>query len=181
MENDEFYWEWSERYSDSATLSGQLRYAVHRRVEDLLFPVRKVADHIGIQNQILCRFLDDAEGEHGVETPTIELLWAGLDLCIYLDTGGRKFGRESGLFTFSDQLRAAIRQCGIRSSLIAKNAAISLSVLSLFLNGKRNGLSMGAYDRLWVYLGLHIGVEAYGDSSHGTHLPPDDPDDDLPF
>jgi len=58
MENDEFYWERSEKYSDSATLSGQLRYEVRRRVEELLVPVRKVADHIGIQYQVLFRFLE---------------------------------------------------------------------------------------------------------------------------
>jgi len=55
----------------------------------------------------------------------------------------------------SDQLRAAVRNCGETRYAIAKATGIDQSTLSRFVNGER-GLSMDAMDTLGEYLGLEL-------------------------
>ena len=56
---------------------------------------------------------------------------------------------------FSDQIRAAIENCGTSRYTIAQETNLSESTLSRFMSGSR-GLSMTALDELAEYLDLEI-------------------------
>jgi cyanate lyase len=55
----------------------------------------------------------------------------------------------------SDQLRRAIKQCGLTRYEISKRTGIDNAVLCHFLHGRR-GMSLDSIDRLGVCLGLDI-------------------------
>ncbi len=56
---------------------------------------------------------------------------------------------------FSDQLRRAIRDCGMTRYAIAVRTGIDQGTLSKFMKGER-GLSLAAIDKLMDTLGLEI-------------------------
>jgi hypothetical protein len=55
----------------------------------------------------------------------------------------------------SDQLRQAVRECGVSCYRIAQETKIGEATLSRFLSGQR-GLTMKAIDTLTAYLGLSL-------------------------
>jgi len=57
---------------------------------------------------------------------------------------------------FTDQLRAAIENCGKTRYQISKDTGIAQEALSRFVNRNRDGLSMASIDTLFDYLGLKI-------------------------
>lgn len=57
--------------------------------------------------------------------------------------------------TFSDQLRRALRDCGMSRYRIAKEIGCSQTLLGLFVHGQR-GLSLPMLDKLAALLGLEI-------------------------
>ena len=57
--------------------------------------------------------------------------------------------------SFSDQLRAIVRECGIPPAEIARQTKIDKSTLSRFLSGER-GLPMATVDSLSEFLHLEI-------------------------
>jgi len=58
---------------------------------------------------------------------------------------------------FSDQVRKAIRTCGLTRYRIAKDTGVSESALSRFMAGKGN-LNLDTLDRLAELLGLSLTV-----------------------
>lgn len=56
---------------------------------------------------------------------------------------------------FSDQLRRAIRDCGMTRYAIAVRTGIDQASLSKFMTGER-GLSLAAIDKLMDAMGLEI-------------------------
>jgi transcriptional regulator with XRE-family HTH domain len=130
---------------------------------------RKLAEYAGVKFQSISRlFTADPERQAGLEGPVLESIFKCLGLCV-----GRKAGPVSlaeGVLPRSSaaQLRLVILASGIRPSRIAKEAGISKSVLSLFLSGKRDGLSLAYIERLWSYLGLKIVSYPYGFATEGT-------------
>ncbi|MCI0640724.1 MAG: helix-turn-helix domain-containing protein [Gemmataceae bacterium] len=57
--------------------------------------------------------------------------------------------------TFTDEIRDVIDTCGMTRYRIAKELAISESLLSRFMSGK-GGLSMEKLDTLAEFLGIHV-------------------------
>jgi plasmid maintenance system antidote protein VapI len=58
-------------------------------------------------------------------------------------------------FTFSDELRRAVDECGMTRYRLCKELNIAESTLSRFMSGER-GLTMKCLDRLAELLDLHI-------------------------
>ncbi len=56
---------------------------------------------------------------------------------------------------FSDEIRAAVENCGKTRYRIAKETGIAAAVLCRFVQGQV-GLSMDTLDTLAEYLGLHV-------------------------
>lgn len=56
---------------------------------------------------------------------------------------------------FSDELRAAVIDSGMKPSQICNDTGIDLGSMSKFLRGYR-GISLENVDRLADYLGLHV-------------------------
>ena len=57
--------------------------------------------------------------------------------------------------TFSEQLRRALRDCGMSRYRIAKEIGYSQTLLGLFVHGTR-GLSLPMLDKLAALLGLDV-------------------------
>jgi hypothetical protein len=160
-------------YGDS--FSGQLRGLLSPHYREFFlhgFPLQKIAYLSGTKVQSLSRF-NRAQGDQrpGLETPTIELLWAYLNLGI--KRGDTSFNSPG----FAGQLRSAIRTCGLRPAEISRATGISASVLSRFLSEWRKGLSFGAIEKIWELLDLKI-IDA---GSPAGQEGPVDGDDDMPF
>lgn len=66
----------------------------------------------------------------------------------------------------SDQLRRAIRDCGVSRYMLARESGVSQAALSLFMNGHR-GLSMTALDALGECLNLRVTVGRKPTNSKG--------------
>ena len=62
---------------------------------------------------------------------------------------------------FSDQLRQAVKGCGLTRYRIAKQIGVSESLLSRFMSGE-SGLSFAVLDRLAALIGLGVVVKAQG-------------------
>jgi transcriptional regulator with XRE-family HTH domain len=60
--------------------------------------------------------------------------------------------------TLSDQIRAAIRKCGMTRYRLAAEARVDQGALSRFINGK-SGLSIAALDRISEIIGLRVAIE----------------------
>lgn len=58
--------------------------------------------------------------------------------------------------TFTDQIRDALRQCGISRYRISREAEVSEGQMCRFLAGA--GLSMESLDKLAEYLGLEVTI-----------------------
>jgi plasmid maintenance system antidote protein VapI len=58
-------------------------------------------------------------------------------------------------FTFSDELRRAVDDCGLSRYRLCKELGIAESTLSRFMSGER-GLTMKCLDRLSELLDLHV-------------------------
>lgn len=56
---------------------------------------------------------------------------------------------------FSEQLRAALKECGQTRYQVSKQTGISQPTLSRFVNGER-GLPLKTIDQLVEYLGLEV-------------------------
>lgn len=56
---------------------------------------------------------------------------------------------------FSEQLRAALENCGQTCYVVARETGLDKATLSRFLN-RKGGLSMPALDALAAYLGWHL-------------------------
>jgi hypothetical protein len=166
--NELEYYEWCERYYGNS-FSGQLRYVLDNRG----WPLQKIAYLSRVKVQSLSRF-NRADGDQrpGLETPTIELLWAYFGLGI--ERGDTSFNSTD----FAAQLRSAIRASGIRPAEISRATGISPPVLSCFLSCRRNGLSQVAIERLWDYLGLQI---TGAGRCPGSQSMPCEGDEDMPF
>ncbi|MCC6127391.1 MAG: helix-turn-helix transcriptional regulator [Pirellulales bacterium] len=59
---------------------------------------------------------------------------------------------------FTDEIRAAIENCGITRYRIAKDTGIDAAVLCRFIHGQV-GLSMDSLDKLAEYIGFHIALD----------------------
>jgi transcriptional regulator with XRE-family HTH domain len=64
----------------------------------------------------------------------------------------------TGKKSFSDQLRDAIRDCGLTRYAIAKRSGIDQATLSRFMAAK-GGLSVEGLDRIAESIGLRLVVE----------------------
>lgn len=138
-------------YLNSNIFMGQLNYYITNN--KFGHNQRALAEICGLKSQSLSRFVSDEQGAKGLETPMLEGLWEYLNLGI---CRGSDASPGQDAVRFSEQLRAVLRASGIRPAEIAKETGIPHSVLSLFLSGKRHGLSFASIDRLWSYLGLRI-------------------------
>jgi hypothetical protein len=59
---------------------------------------------------------------------------------------------------FTDEIRAAIENCGITRYRIAKDTGIDAAALCRFIHGQV-GLSMDSLDKLAEYIGFHIELD----------------------
>jgi hypothetical protein len=71
----------------------------------------------------------------------------------------------------SDQVRRAIKDCGLTRYRIYKETGIDQASLSKFLSGER-GLSLEALDKLGELLHLEVVTHGAGDVVQPEHLPP---------
>ena len=62
---------------------------------------------------------------------------------------------------FSDQLRQAVKGCGLSRYRIAKEIGVSESLLSRFMSSE-SGLSFAVLDRLAELIGMGVVVKAKG-------------------
>ena len=69
--------------------------------------------------------------------------------------------KRSKLVTLTDQIRAALENCGETRYRVAKNSGLNEPQLCRFAAGA--GLSLQALDKLAEYLGLMIVVHGKGD------------------
>jgi hypothetical protein len=134
------------------------------------FTQRKLAEYAEVKMQTISRFVNwnDSDRHPGLEGPTLEAIFECLGLCVGRKSGPVTLAQGVPPRSFAGQLRLVIRASGIRPARIAKEASISKAVLSLFLKGKRDGLSLAYIERLWSYLGLRIVNYPGGFVTEGT-------------
>jgi hypothetical protein len=156
------------------------------------FSMRRTAERAGVHQNSLSRFLGNqwnGKVQNGLDSKTLERLWSYLDLVPVRCALAAEVVWVADSVGFAQQLRETIRSSGYRPVEIATRCGIPEACLSLFLAGKRDGLSFRSIERLWDLLDLWIMTRCDAKVAllrGGTLLDPfgalsEEKDDDGPF